>query len=410
MIGNLCVTVGSVEKLNSDFQHIIDKVASRIESVCSVICSQSLTKVTTSDYQNWQQAVLALINSPLCGNLMSLQEDRINCYFNIVLANAKESVVPSLVRHESNIINEEHHREMLDTLEKRLKALEEIISSWKFYQRLKDTVSASLIALDSQLNLTNKTVQGHVDFIDRVVKLKPTFELHQKASSLMRQVCQELLVYCDEASREKLVKSVQNSTEQWQSVLSKLVTNNDASVEIIDNIKCYNNSVLSATKDLLTIRQVRQSSLPVHHDHLQERQSQADVMLWRLEKLQAKLPSIKYDLTRVIHHVESTTGLAGICDITHAVCDDSMTQLQSHKLVLADRLSVWSLYITRSSAVLEEIQGMENRYMNADHLTIEDLLDHMTEIYSPQLRRITGQVGGVTDHLRGLMFIPQQYK
>lgn len=325
----------------------------------------------------------------LSGEVKDLEEHRVKCLLHISLS---ESEKMSLVIINKASLSAEHHDDLVETLKKRVADLVSLILKHKLFHRLKGIVMFSLNQLDSHLSLPDRNYDTHVQLCTRVPKLKASFEQHQRSALVMRQICQELLPHCDSESRAVLLAGVQKANSKWQSVLSKFITQSDESMTVLSNAKSFNHALTSYAKELGGVRHGACGILPDHHDRLQERQSFADVFHWRLEKLSSKSSVLKFDLSTLQSQANKLIDIEICFNISQTLTSDSESMVDGLKHELRDKLTVWSGYVTEVNITLQRLQQVERLYMNVERLTIEELLDKITTLYSVELRKLFKKV------------------
>ena len=284
------------------------------------------------------------------------------------------------------------HEQLVDSLQSRESQLFSLVTKHRLLNRLKGAVTYSLSQIDSQLNLPDRSYNSHASLSSKVPVLKTVFEQHQRSSLVMRQICQELLPHCNRALRSNLLASVQNTSTRWQSVLSKFITQSEDSMTVLSNAKRFNHSLYSLAKELASVRHGCCGSLPEHHDHLQERQSYADVYQWRLEKLSSKSSVLKFDFSTLESQADGFTDIEICFNLSQLLMNDSESMLSQLKQELSDRLSVWSSFVSEVNVTLQQLQELEKMYMNERRLTIEELLEEITTKYSVELRKLQNKV------------------
>ena len=291
------------------------------------------------------------------------------------------------------------HAELVDSLRQRLDSIRHLIQLWRTFNRLKHAVSSSIASLDRSLTINGKSFEEYCKFKEQIPQLKTAFEHHHNTSLLMRQLCQELLSNCDDKSRSSLLSSVHGAHGQWQSVLSKLMSLSEESAASIAGFKLFHRSLNGISKSLNPLRESLETSMPTHHDMLQELQSHCDIFTWRLDKMNSKCTILKFDLTSMECQPTETKNLERLFEIGQGVLVDTRLRVCNLKLELNDRLSVWSDYISRVNETLQELQRLERLYMNCRHLTVEDLLDEMVNQYDADLRTAIEKVSYDAEHL-----------
>lgn len=202
----------------------------------------------------------------LIGEAKDLQELRSKCLLHINLAETERISLSKINKASCSRVE---HNKLVKSLTERELELQSLLTKQKLFNKLKDTVLYSLKQLEAHLVLPDKSYNSHVEMSDKIPALKSTFELHQRASLIMRQICQELLPHCDSASRTKLLATVQKASSQWQSVLSKLISQSEESSNVMAGVKSFSHSISSLAKELGTVRQSIHGQLPEHHNHLQ---------------------------------------------------------------------------------------------------------------------------------------------
>ena len=175
----------------------------------------------------------------------------------------------SLTKINKQSCSRVEHNKLVKSLTDREAELQSLLTKQKLFSKLRDTVLYSLKQLEAHLALPDKSYNSHVEMNDKIPALKATFEQHQRASLIMRQVCQELLPHSESAARTKLLSTVQRASSQWQSVLSRLITQSEESANVISSVKSFSHGLSSLAKELGNVRQSIHGKLPGHHDHLQ---------------------------------------------------------------------------------------------------------------------------------------------
>lgn len=251
--------------------------------------------------------------------------------------NLSETERMSLTKVNKPSCSRVDHNKLVKSLTERETELQSILTKHKLFSKLKDTVMHSLKQLDTHLTLSDKTYGSHLEMSDKIPVLKSTFEQHQRASLIMRQVCQELLPHCEGSHRTNLLTNVQKASSQWQAILSKLISQSEESSNVITSAKSFTSSVCSLAKELGNVRQGVHGTLPDHHDHLQERQSQADVFQWRMDKMTSKSSVLKFDLTNLQTTLENPTDIETCFNISQCLSTDSDALVNVLKHELGDR-------------------------------------------------------------------------
>ena len=97
----------------------------------------------------------------------------------------------SLTKINKQSCSRVEHNKLVKSLTDREAELQSLLTKQKLFSKLRDTVLYSLKQLEAHLALPDKSYNSHVEMNDKIPALKATFEQHQRASLIMRQVRSE---------------------------------------------------------------------------------------------------------------------------------------------------------------------------------------------------------------------------
>jgi len=321
------------------------------------------------------------------GDVAELQAEKASCLFYITMA---EVYKLSLTSHPSFLADS--HEELVGIIQLREHSLSSLIQKHSLFERLKEKVTDSLLQLESQLLLPDSSYGSHVVLNSRVPKLKAAFEQHQRTCLVMRQICQELLPHCNGVAKTRLMAAVERSSSRWQGILSKLMSFSEESAAVVTNFRNLTHSLVSFVKEVGSVRRGTGGPIPEHQDDLLERQSQADVFDWKLEKLNTKYSVMRFEFTTLCSQVEQPTDMELCFSLSRHLIEGAEFMVADVKHELNDSLSVWNYFISDVNSTLLEIHKLEKLYLNERQLTIEELLEEMKTQYSADSRRVIQKV------------------
>lgn len=278
------------------------------------------------------------------------------------------------------------------TIEHNTYIITESLDRWDMFNSLKERLSHALNTLDSELQLVTLTKEAHMSMSEKIPALKSAFERHQQVALLMRQVGQRLLPDCDDQARDRITSTMKNLHTQWQSVLSKLITQSEESSSLLSTTRQLETVFVNFNQELKSVRQELQTTISDHHDNLQDQKAHCGVLDQRLEDVSARLALSKFDLAKLEGHIEDITSLETRVQIYEGLINETKGQVARRRLLLTTALSTWTNFMERVDRLLNEMQRLEKAYLNDSHLTIEELLERIATVYDTELIRAESQV------------------
>ena len=270
--------------------------------------------------------------------------------------------------------------------------VDESLRRWEMFNTLRERLSHALSTLDSELQLVTLTKEAHVNMADKIPALKSAFERHQQVALLMRQIGQRLLPDCDDKAQGRITSVMKSLHTQWQSVLSKLITQSEESSSIISTLRQLETTFVAFNQELKSIRQELLSNISEHHDSLQDQRAHCDLLDQRLEDINSRLALTKFDLAKLEGHLDDMSSMETRVEIYEGLLDETKGQICRRRLLLSTRLSTWTDFMDRVDQLLTDMQRIERCYLNDSHLTIEELLDRISTQYDSELIRMESRV------------------
>lgn len=282
--------------------------------------------------------------------------------------------------------------QITDTIDNNQYIASESLERWDMFSTLKERLSHALTTLDGELQLITLTKEAHLSMAEKIPALKSAFERHQQVALLMRQIGQRMLPDCNDKAREKITSIMKSLHTQWQSVLSKLITQSEESSSLITTLRQLETTFASFNQELRAVRQELLTTISDHHDSLQDQRAQCDLLDHKLEDVSSRLALTKFDLAKLEGHIEDMSSLENRVKIYEGLLEETRGQVSRRRTLLATRLGTWSEFMNRVDALLNEMQNIERCYLNDSHLTIEELLDRISTQYESELIRQESRV------------------
>jgi len=286
--------------------------------------------------------------------------------------------------------------QLQETLKAKNDSVEETLQKWETFNTLRERLGHALSTLDSELQLVTLTKEAHLNMVDKIPALKSAFERHQQVARLMRQIGQRLLPDCDDKAQGKITSTTKSLHTQWQSVLSKLITQSEESSSLISTLRQLETAFASLNQELKSVRKELLTTLSEHHDSLQDQRAKCDLLDQKLEEISSRLALTKFDLAKVDGHIEDMSSLETRVSIYEGLLTETKGQIKRRQLLLNSRLSIWSDFMERVDALLADMQRLERCYLNDSHYTIEELLDKIASQYDSELIRMESRVDLLT--------------
>lgn len=268
----------------------------------------------------------------------------------------------------------------------------ETMQRWETFNKLRERLSHALTTLDGELQLVAHKKEAHLSMYEKIPALKTAFEQHQQVALLMRQVGQRLLPDCEEKSRLKILAVTRSLHGQWQSVLSKLISQSEESSSLIATWRQMEGVFSAFNQDLKSIRLELLKDVADHHDILQDQRAQCDILEQKLDNIASRMALVKFDFAKLEGHLDDISSLNNRVHIYSSLVEETKAQVVRRKSLIGDRLSLWSSFLSRVDRLLAEIGKLEKSFLNESQFTIEELLDHISTQYEPEMIRMESRV------------------
>ena len=396
---------GQVQRVDeqwTEFQSIISSRQERIQDYC--LRSLDLAEKYKL-WCEWMDQIQPLL-TPVHPSSEETLRNKLTSHHQVQAEmSSKTKILDSLISEGEGLMSVELSRpkvtsaelqsqwnQIRETIDNNRHIVSESLERWDMFSSLRERLSHALSTLDSELQLVTLTKEAHLSMAEKIPALKSAFERHQQVALLMRQIGQRLLPDCNDKARERITSVMKSLHSQWQSVLSKLITQSEESSSLISTLRQLESTFVTFNHELRSVRQELLTNISDHHDSLQDQRAQCDILDQKLEDVNSRLALTKFDLAKLEGHIEDMSSLENRVEIYEGLLQETKGQVARRRLLLTTRLATWAEFMNRVDSLLNEMQLIERCYLNDSHLTIEELLDRISTQYESELIRLESRV------------------
>jgi len=376
----------SVTELNTRWRQCSDDLVTRQQQFQAYILSSMNLKDKYDQWNDWLNYIEPLLAPVSCLSERALQQRTSRYELYHTQLPSKQQILDSIVTEggrvqESSERDTEYLQEQWARLQTKIAdshdLVKEIRERWNTFNILREKLSNALTLLDAELQMFSLSKECHISLCEKIPALKAAFERHQQVAQLMRQIGQRLLAECDETGRGKITGTMHSLHSQWQSVLSKLISQSEESNSVISTWRQLEAGFVSFNKELKSVRHELLMNTADHHDGLQDQRMQCDLLDTKVTELSTQCDQIRHDLGRLVSRLDDLDSLHHRIDIYSALLEETRGQVSRRRTLVDSKLAVWSEFMRCSANLLNEMEALEKKYLNDERLTIEDLLDRI---------------------------------